>query len=224
MMIGNRPFSLWVVASLGLVLSPSIAPMALSQDEDDPAERKVMERFLGVLEKTPRRGTALDRVYGYHVEHGSLDSLVKRFEDRARADAADGSSWLLLGLVEAQRGRDASAVAALREAERLRPDDPLPPYYLGQALVLVGQPDTAVDAFERALTKKPSRIDLLEIYQALGRVHQRARRTEKALAVWARLEATFPDDNRVREQIAAALAEEDQPAQALAKYELLART
>ncbi len=212
------------VLGLGLALLLAITPSSPAwQDEDDPAERKIMERFLAVLEKTPRRGTALDRVYGYHVEHGSLDSLVKRYEDRTKADAGDGSSWLLLGLVEAQRGRDASAVSALREAERLRADDPLPPYYLGQALVLVGQPDTAVDAFERALMKKPSRIDLLEIYQSLGRVHQRARRTDKALAVWARLEATFPDDNRVREQIAAALAEEDQPAQALAKYEALAK-
>jgi tetratricopeptide (TPR) repeat protein len=211
------------VVSLCLALFLPLVSTSWSQEEDDSAERKVMERFQSVLEKTPRRGTALDRVYGYHVEHGSLDSLVKRYEDRTKADAADGSSWLLLGLVEAQRGRDASAVAALREAERLRADDPLPSYYLGQALVLVGQPDTAVDAFERALTKKPSRTDLLEIYQALGRVHQRARRTDKALAVWARLEATFPDDNRVREQIAAALSEEDQPAQALVKYEALAR-
>jgi tetratricopeptide (TPR) repeat protein len=211
------------VVGLGLAVLLAIALPTRAQDEDDPAERKVMERFLSVLEKTPRRGTALDRVYGYHVEHGSLDSLVKRYEDRAKADPLDGASRLLLGLIEAQRGRDAAAVAALREAERLRPDDPLPPYYLGQALVLVGQPDTAVDAFERALTRKPSRVDLLEIYQALGRVHQRGRRTDKALAVWARLEATFPDDNRVREQIAAALAEEDQPAQALVKYEALAR-
>ena len=211
------------IVGLCLAVNLSMGSWASAQEEDDSAERKVMERFLGVLEKTPRRGTALDRVYGYHVEHGSLDSLVKRYEDRTKADAADGSGWLLLGLIESQRGRDASAVAALREAEKLRADDPLPPYYLGQALVLVGQPDTAVDAFERALTRRPSRIDLLEIYQALGRVHQRARRTDKALAVWARLEATFPDDNRVREQIAAALAEEDQPAQALAKYEALAR-
>ena len=77
------------------------------------------------------------------------------------------------------------------------------------------RPDAAVDAFERALTRKPVRADLLEIYQTLRRVHQRARRADKALAVWARLEASFPDDTRVREQIAAAFAEEDQPAQAL---------
>ncbi len=108
---------------------------------------------------------------------------MKRYEDRTKADPVDGPAWLLLGLIEAQRGKDAAAVAALREAEKVRSADPLPPFYLGQALVLVGQPDTAVDAFERALTKRPIRTDLLEIYQALGRVHQRARRADKALAV-----------------------------------------
>ncbi len=87
-----------------------------------------------------------------------------------------------------------------------------PSYYLGQALVLVGQPDAAAEAFERALTRKPARADLLDIYQALGRVHQRAHRNDKALAVWDRLEKAFPDDPRVQEQIAHALADESQDA------------
>src|SRR5437660_993375 len=63
-----------------------------------------MGRFLSVLEKAPRRGTALDRVYGYHVEHGSLDSLVKRYEDRTKQAAGNGEGWMLLGLIEAPRG------------------------------------------------------------------------------------------------------------------------
>ncbi len=143
----------FALALAGPIAGP-VAP-ARGQEAEDAAELKVMERFLAVLEKTPRRGTALDRVYGYHVEHGTLDALVGRFEERAKKDPNDGEGWMLLGLVEAQRGRDAAAVAAFRDAERLRPDDPLAPYYLGQALVLVGQPDTAVDAFERALARKP---------------------------------------------------------------------
>ena len=219
----HRVGSRWAMVGLSAAWALSLAALSSAQEPDDATERKVMERFLTVLEKTPRRGTALDRVYGFHVERGTLDDLVKRYDDRTKKDPNDGAAWLLSGLVESQRGRDASAVAALREAERARPDDPLPPYYLGQALVLVGQPDAAVDAFERALTRKPIRADLLEIYQALGRVHQRARRADKALAVWARLESAFPDDTRVREQIAAALAEEDQPAQALARYEALVK-
>jgi len=88
--------------------------------------------------------------------------------------------------------------------------------------VLVGQPEGAVEAFERALVRRPARNDLLEIFQALGRVHQRARRDDQALAAWARLEKLFPDDPRVGEQVASALAEEGKLAEALARYEAMA--
>ena len=73
------------------------------------------------------------------------------------------------------------------------------------------------------MQRKPPRNDLLEIFQALGRVYQRTQKTDQALAVWGRLEALFPDDARVQEQIASALAEEDQPAQALPRFEALAK-
>ena len=200
-----------------------------SSAPDDPAaaeevrEQRGMQRFLSLLEKNPRRGTALDRVYGYHVERGTLDAFIKSYRDRSAKDPKDGIAWLILGLLEFQRGQDAAAVAALRQAETNRPDDPLPAYYLGQALVLVGQPEQAADAFERALQRKPPRNDLMEIFQALGRVYQRTQKNEQALKVWGRLEALFPDDPRIQEQIAAALAEEDQPAQALPRFEALAR-
>ena len=130
---------------------------------------------------------------------------------------------MILGLLEGQRGQDAAAVKALQKAESTRPDDPLPPYYLGQALVLVGQPEQAAGAFERALGRKPARNDLLEIFQALGRVYQRTQKNDQALQVWNRLEALFPNDPRVGEQIASALAEENQPAVALPRFEELAK-
>ena len=214
-----------VIASLLMAVARAQRPSTADAPEavDESRERRVMERFLGVLEKAPRRGTALDRVYGYHVERGSLDAFLKSYRDKVAADPKDGASWLLIGLIEAQRGRDSAAVEALRKAESARPDDPLPAYYLGQALVLVGQPDAAAEAFERALTKKPARADLLDIYQALGRVHQRAHRNDKALAVWDRLEKAFPDDPRVQEQIAHALADEGQDAPALARFEALVK-
>ena len=182
-----------------------------------------MERFLSLLEKNPRRGTALDRVYGYHVERGTLDAFIKIYQDRVAKNPNDGTGWLILGLLEFQRGQDAAAVTALRQAETTRPDDPLPPYYLGQALVLVGQPEQAAAAFERALERKPARNDLLEIFQALGRVYQRTQKNDQALQVWNRLEALFPNDPRVQEQIASALAEENQPAVALPRFEALAK-
>ncbi len=156
----------------------------IAQDDED-RDRQVVGRFLTVLERAPRKGTALDRVYGYHVEHGTLDALLKTYRDRVALKPDDGAAWMIIGLMEAHRGQDAAAVAALRQAERLRPDDPMTPYYLGQTLVLIGEPTAAAEAFERALARNPPRADLLEIYQALARVHQRSRRNDLALAAWA---------------------------------------
>ena len=158
------------------------------------------------------------------MERGTLDAFLKSYRDRVAKEPTDGASWLILGLFESQRGRDAAAAAAFRQAEGQRTRDPLPCYYLGQALVLVGQPEAAAEAFERAIARKPTRADLLEIYQALGRSYQRTRQNDKALAVWNRLEAQFPNDARVKEQVADALAEESQPAEALVRYEALAKS
>ncbi|MFO0956939.1 MAG: tetratricopeptide repeat protein [Isosphaeraceae bacterium] len=205
-----------------LLLTALIAPVAFAQADDEDREAKAVARFIGLLEKAPRRGTSLDRVYGFHVERGSLDAFVDARRAKAGAKKDDGSDWMIVGLIESQRGRDSAAVEAFRQAEAARPGDPLASFYLGQSLVLVGQTDPAAEAFERALERKPARVDAMEIYQALGRVHQRARRNDQALKVWERLEAQFPDDARVAEQIALTLAEEGQPALALARFEKLA--
>ena len=128
----------------------------------------------------------------------------------------------MIGLVEFQRGRDGDAVVAFREAERLRTTDALASYYLGKSLLLVGKSDDAAAAYERALDRKPTRADLLEVFQALGQIYQRARKTELALKVWDRWEQAFPDDLRVQEQIAGILADEGDHAGALGRYEKLA--
>ncbi len=58
----------------------------------------------------------------------------------------------------------AAAVEAFQQAERLQPDNAIASYYLGQSLVLVGRPDEAVAAMERAIERKPAQSDLLEIF------------------------------------------------------------
>lgn len=188
---------------------------------EDAREQRIMERFLSILEKNPRQGTALDRIYGYHVERGTLDAFVQELQDRANEDN-DGTAWMVLGLFELQRGQDAAAVKAFQKAEETRNDDPLASYYYGRALVLVGRPDEAIEAFERSISREPQRADLLEVYEALGRVHQRAQRTEEALAVWDRLESHFPDDERVQLEIAELFVEEGQQEAAIKRYERLA--
>ena len=207
-----------------VVPSRADAQNAAVDELSDEEQRQVQiaERFLTVLEKSPRRGTALDRIYGHHVEFGTLDEFLDSLGRRVKENPDDGVGWMLLGLFESQRGEDGAAIDAFKKAEEHRPDDPLASYYLGQSQLLLGQPEQAVEAFERAIERKPQRTDLLEIFQQLGRVHQRAQRDEEALAVWTRLEGLFPDDPRVQEQIAVTLVEEGEYALALPRYEKLA--
>jgi tetratricopeptide (TPR) repeat protein len=192
-----------------------------SSTGDDARQAEIAERFTSILEKNPRRGTALDRVYGHQVEFGTLDKFLEELRVRIKHNPNDGTAWMLLGLFESERGEDAKAVEAFRGAAQNRPSDALASYYLGQSLLLIGQPEQAVDAFEQAIAHNPPRTDLLEIFQQLGRVHQRAQRNDAALAVWNRLESLFPDDARVQEQIAITLVEEGQYALALPRYERL---
>lgn len=190
--------------------------------DEEQQQVKNAERFLTVLEKNPRRGTALDRVYGHHVEFGTLDKFIVSLKQRAEQAGGDGALWMLLGLFESQRGNDADAIEAFKKAEQLRPQDPMACFYLGQAQVRLGDSLAAAQSMERAIERRPQRTDQLEIYQTLGRVHQRAQRTAEALQVWQRLEKQFPSDARVLEQIAVTLAEENQIAEALPRYEKLA--
>ena len=44
--------------------------------EEEKQQKQAAERFYSVLQKTPRRGTALDRVYSHHIEFGTLDQLT----------------------------------------------------------------------------------------------------------------------------------------------------
>lgn len=59
--------------------------------DEEQQQVKNAERFLTVLEKNPRRGTALDRVYGHHVEFGTLDKFIASLKQRADKASGDGA-------------------------------------------------------------------------------------------------------------------------------------
>ena len=147
-----------VAVSCILAVTPSVAVQDEFDRLSDEEARQVQiaERFVSVLEKSPRRGTALERVYGHHVEFGSLDKFIEDLQTRVKENPADGTGWMLLGLFEAQRGQDADAVDAFAEAEKHLTEDALPAYYMGQSLILIGQPENAVAAFERGGEQRPA--------------------------------------------------------------------
>src|SRR4051794_11138534 len=116
------------------------AAPASQLDDELERQRQIIDRFMTVLERNPRRGTALDKIYGFHIENGTIEPFVQQLRQRVAAKPDDGAGWMILGLIESQRGRDSAAVEALAKASELRSTDPLAPYYLGQSLVLLGQP------------------------------------------------------------------------------------
>ena len=188
---------------------------------EEERERTLAKRFLVVLKRNPRLGTALDKIYGYHVGRGTLDEFGASLEKEASA-ADDGALWMILGLVQLQRGQDAVASDSFAKAEKLLPDQALASSYLGRALVLTGEIDLAAEAYRRAIEKKPARADMLQVFKELGRIYQRTGRNDEAIAVWKDLEKIFPGDTNVQEQIAAVLAEEGADEAALERYIKLA--
>ena len=207
------------IACLAFVL---LSTNAYSQQEDEETQAAtIAKRFLSILEKNPQRGTALEKVFSHHLQRGTLDSFIGELEQRTKANAGDGVAWMLLGMFESQRRMDTKAIHAFAEAEKLRPNDGLPAYYRGQSLLRTGESTRAIDAFEIAIQRNPPRVVLLEIFEQLGRTHQRLNRNDLAISVWKRLEALFPDDLRVLEQIATIQNQESAFQDALPRYERL---
>ncbi|HWP98864.1 MAG TPA: tetratricopeptide repeat protein, partial [Vicinamibacterales bacterium] len=98
-----------------------------------------------------------------------------------RAHALDprDARWAYgLGLCRMAIGRQAEAVAALREAVRLDPAAPGPRVKLGEALLAAGELDEAARLYERLAAERP---DLPHAHYGLGRV--RAARGDPAGAV-----------------------------------------
>ena len=223
----------------------SLSAVAWSSS-DEPVEEaaavQTYQQFLKVLLRNPRFGTAYDRVYEFHANRGTIQAFHDALADVAglpelkatEGQAADssipqfaklpdpGSAAMLVGMLDLQHVQGAAAVAALERAAQFRPEDAITHWYLGKARVMNRQLDRAPDSFERAITCRPAKTDLLEIYKELARTLQSSQQDAQALKAWQRLESVFPGDLRVKEQIAVALTQDGRWQDALARYESLA--
>ena len=180
-------------------------------DTKSDEERQALaanERFLALLKKQPRPGTALDRVYDFQLERGSLDQFLSEQRSLISAGDSTGVACLLVGLFETKRGNHREASVAYQLAEERRTQDATASWLLGRSLLELQRAEDAATALERAIERSPQKADLLLIFHDLGRAYRRSRQTEKANAVWQRMESQFPNDLRVKEQIATTLFEE----------------
>jgi len=120
----------------------------------------------------------------------ALESLRRRLE----ADPKDVSALLSLGRLQLGIGRVGEAVTALREAERLAPDNVDVLVALAEALTFEAQGSVTPAAralFERALTKDPK---LAGARYYVGLAELQAGDAKAALTRWLDLEAESPAD------------------------------
>lgn len=199
----------------------NLESQASSNSQATNAEQKIAERYLQVLLRRPAPGTALDRVYGFHVQSGSLDELIQRLEQMA-GEKSD-SAAMLLGLIFAMQGDDDRAVQWIGQAERSREEDAMVSFFLGKSLLRIGRNQDAIEALKRAIDRKPSRMDAVKVYSELARLHTTVGNDGQALNVWQELEKQFPGDTRIMEEIAKTLADNQQYSESLLRYESLIR-
>ena len=189
--MSKRTFSMLAVYGLAVCgyigaigLSPTL-PVVNAQQVASDQESRIAERFMQVLKRRPSPGTALDRVYAHHVQAGTLDQLIADLDsDGLKGGDQAGASFMVLGLLQLQRGQDADAAEALARAEELRPQDAMASYYHAKALLLAGDTDNATAALQRATERRPPRNEAVRVFTDLGRLYQRSQQTEKALPVW----------------------------------------
>jgi tetratricopeptide (TPR) repeat protein len=200
--------------------TPPAPDVAITDDEAQSL--LAYERFLQVLRQHPGIGTALEHVYSFHLERGTVDEFLTSLVE-AEARETDGVSITIRGLVELQRGHDEEAAEILRAAEQQRLNDPMVAWALARALNRTGEFAESANALERAIERNPERGDLLSIFQELNRTYRRSQQHEKAADVWNRMEKLFPNDLRVKEQIANSLYEEGDFRAALPRFQELAK-
>ena len=219
-MIARSSLTLTAIYWLGFV---SIAIPQEPSPSTAESENKSLERFEAVLLRSPKKGIALDKVYEAHIQRGDLDEYLQQLESKAVANSTIAANhYAVIGLLESQRSRDLPAIAWLKKAEELAPNEPMLSFYVAQSEVFAGRTSDAIESFQRAIGKNPTKLDRLPIEESLARLYLRTQQRDKAETVWKRLEASFPNDLLVQERIAQLNQSEGNLLAAMNRYEALA--
>jgi len=126
-----------------------------------------------------------------------------------------GYGWTVLGAMLKQMGRDVDALAAMRKAEALTPNDVEIHYNLGLTLNDLGRLDEAVASYRRALEIKP---DYAEAHYNLGNTLKELGRLDEAEASYRWTLQIRPDDAAAHNNLGLTLHDLDRLDEAEACY------
>ncbi|HEU4403079.1 MAG TPA: tetratricopeptide repeat protein, partial [Candidatus Polarisedimenticolia bacterium] len=158
-------------------LDDAIAAL-LAENGGDPGAAALYRRALAA---DPTRVIAAQRLYALEGarEGAGLEPILR---GALAKDPRIDEYHNLLGAILASTGREREALAELRRATDLDPDNPRFAANLGATLARLGRWEEAAAAYERAAAIEPSPATFMK----LGSVYRRLARPEKALACFER--------------------------------------
>lgn len=220
------PFFLHGLPGMLLACLALLAPL-FGQETDDSNEQKIVDRFQVLLEKSPRRGTAFDRVYGFYADRGQIEAFCRENLEKSPDSPA---VRILDALIRDRQGRHVEALDSLKKAVELDDKAFWAFMYLGEILFRQGRLGEAAENLEAALKRMLSHEteadngsragskELLFVLQTLGRIYQRLADPDQADRIADLLEKSFSGDSEILLQAAETLEEENRFEEALFRY------
>jgi predicted CXXCH cytochrome family protein len=151
------PFSPAIRDSHGMVLA------ALGRSVEAGAELYRAAELAG-----PHGGPSAFRAGLAFAEAGKMVEAENAFRLAVKCDPALDRAWYNLGLLHAQQGRPAEAVAALRQAEATAPTTADYPFALATVLLRTGDRDGARAAVRRVLQLDPAHAGAQQLWRSIG--------------------------------------------------------
>ena len=210
---------------IGSVLFAVLTSLAVPQDTpvatptSDAKFDELAQLYFDILKNRPQRGTAFDQWYRHYLDAGRLDELASLVETEAKKNSDDFAAQMIAGLVYERRGQEGQAVQSYAQAEKLAPENYLPPYLRGTLLAQQSRFAEATASLARAIKLEPPRAELLETYKKLGRLYLRQGKMREATTTWSEIAEKFPNDRAVLEELAELLTEEEQFDEAIRRWD-----
>lgn len=146
------------------------------------------------------------------LEEGRYEDAIEEFKKAVdQGDGESGEAQHALGLAYLKLDRRDEAIAAFKEAIRLRPNFADPHYDLGRAYYESGEFDTAAVSFEEAIRLNPEFFDALI---AVGKTYQHSGRHTKSVEVLRKATLLRSDAIDAKSALGAALNLAGQPEEA----------
>ena len=137
-------------------------PAVQVQDQEGRPIAIGLEDLLGGLEQhwqedkdDPQRG----RLYAQELMKYGRFEKAEAVLKKVVASGGGGEDWLGLGIAQLQQEHWDNAIATLRGAQNLLPDNPFPSLHLARSLKGKGEPDREREAIERAINIDGNCVD-----------------------------------------------------------------